>query len=274
MDFPFSCSKCHAPNAQPYNDEGLYIYQCACGEKNSHTIRKERFEILFDFGALAFLDGYYREAVANFAAAFERFLEFFVRTIWREQRLAPELAERTWKLMANQSERQLGAFTALYLTCFREPPDFLRPSALRVEFRNEVIHKGKIPSREETEQYAGVLYDFIRSQLIRLASVAPASVGMSMEEHAAAHSDWAKRNGYSFSCYCFDGLFGLSRFLPTALEMEEERGRAYPADRKHFIDSLSTKLDFSGTLAARRLFLEACFVRSAAGVSTSRNNPA
>ncbi|WP_163866106.1 hypothetical protein [Myxococcus eversor] len=261
LDFPFTCLKCNTGNPQPYVDDGKYSFQCTCGTKNAAVLRKEKFEVLFDFGALAFLDGYHREAVANFAAAFERFLEFFVRTIWSEKGLDDAAIERTWKLMASQSERQIGAFSAVYVSFFGESPDFLKNESLRVDFRNAVIHKGKIPTREEVEKYAANLFEIIKAQLMKLGAEAGRSLGRNASVLAREHGAWADKNGHEFCVYAFDGLLGVARFLPSSLETEREGERMGGNQRR--IEIYSTKLGFSASLAARRMFLEACFARPA-----------
>ncbi len=148
MKFPFSCNACFAKNPLEYRENNAYEYECSfCGQKNSATLRKKCFEILLNFGSLAFLDGYYREAVAKFATALERFLEFYVGTIRLKYGIDDGAFADTLKLMSKQSERQMGSFATLYLLKTRRPPSFLDPNRLQVKFRNDVIHTGKIPIR-------------------------------------------------------------------------------------------------------------------------------
>ena len=58
---------------------------------------------------------------------------------------------QTWKLIAKQSERQLGAFAMLWFIETGTFPGKL--SSKMVELRNKVIHQGKIPTYEECLQY-------------------------------------------------------------------------------------------------------------------------
>src|SRR5215204_7577291 len=158
MKFPFRCQACNALNPVEYRDDNHYRFNCdRCEQTNVATIRKERFEILFDFGSLAFLDGYYREAVANFAASLERFFEFWIRTIRNKRSVGDDSFEKTWKLMSKQSERQLGAFAVLYLFETGKFPDFLDSNRLMSRFRNDVIHTGKIPTRNDAVKYANLV---------------------------------------------------------------------------------------------------------------------
>ena len=77
MKFTFFCQSCAALNPVEYKADNHYKFECTrCGQTTEAIIRKENFELLFDFGSSAFLDGYYREAVENFATTLERFFEF------------------------------------------------------------------------------------------------------------------------------------------------------------------------------------------------------
>lgn len=258
MDFPFRCHGCGAENPQPYRDDNRYSWTCACGHKNAGALRNERFEILFDFGALAFLDGYYREAVANIATAFERLLEFFVRTAWSHAGIAPEQGTAAWKQLAKQSERQLGAFYATYLLARGASPEM--PGSKWIEFRNDVVHRGLIPDRERTAEYATVMYRVMKQHLVTLCELAPKAVIDRIEEPARQHGAWATENAYNFCFYCFDGLFGVYRFMPSALELEEDPVTVSGV-RKEVAEQLSTRLDFLDSLRARKMFLTLRFGR-------------
>jgi hypothetical protein len=54
---------------------------CPRGHSERWAIANPHFEVLFDMGALAILDGYYREAISAFAASVERFQEFYIRAV-------------------------------------------------------------------------------------------------------------------------------------------------------------------------------------------------
>ena len=63
--------------------------------------------------------------------------------------------------MSNQSERQMGAYIVAYSSLFGEEVPLMNDS--QRNFRNSVIHKGEIPTREKTIQYAGVILRLIDS---------------------------------------------------------------------------------------------------------------
>jgi hypothetical protein len=110
VEYPFFCPECLTINPVEYRDENFYRFECqGCGKKNPASIRREKFEALFDFGSMAFLDGYHREAVANFATSLERFFEFFTRTVCLKRGIQDEAFEATWKIMAKQQEQRVGS---------------------------------------------------------------------------------------------------------------------------------------------------------------------
>lgn len=133
-------------------EDGSY-YQCTCprGHSRNVILTTSKFEILFEFGAMALLDGYPREAVSSFAVALERFYEFWVKAHLLHGDVDPQQVDAAWNQVSAQSERQLGAYALLYLREYGTPAPLLPQS--ETEFRNKVIHKGYIPSRKEVEQY-------------------------------------------------------------------------------------------------------------------------
>ena len=58
-----------------------------------------------------------------------------------------------------QSERVQGAYTVLYTLEHKTPPPTLQESDTK--FRNKVIHRGKIPTRQESEDYGQKIIDAI-----------------------------------------------------------------------------------------------------------------
>jgi hypothetical protein len=133
-------------------DDGVYEIECTNGHRRSAILQHTKFELLFEFAAMALLDGYTREAVTSFAVSLERFYEYWIRATFFANGTKPEVTEETWKLIAASSERQLGAFCMLYLREHARAPAVLPNRS--VEFRNKVIHKGYIPSRSQVVEYA------------------------------------------------------------------------------------------------------------------------
>lgn len=173
MKYPIVCNIClnegmklsEALEMHAINDSGRYLITC----KNNHTsltiLQQEKFQILFAIGCYAINDGYYREAVSSFTSALERFYEFFIKAICISKNIDYEIIQKTWKNVSNQSERQLGAFIFLHLFVTEDKAKILDDK--NVSFRNSVIHKGKIPSKDEAIKYGQAILDLIRP-LIKL----------------------------------------------------------------------------------------------------------
>jgi len=121
--------------------------ECEAGHITHSVLQEQRFELLSEMAVTAIADGYFREAVGSFQASLERLYEFFLRVCWRRARLSQTETDRVWKLMAAQSERQFGAFSAEFFRETGRVPPTLRD--VSVKFRNDVIHKGAFPTREE-----------------------------------------------------------------------------------------------------------------------------
>lgn len=140
-------------------NDGVYSVQCPKGHHGKVVLNNLNFELLFDLGINAIGDGYYREAVASMTSALERFYEFFIKTIWCERGLSFDVIDKNWKTISSQSERQLGAYVMAYSSSFGENVPLMNNN--QTSFRNSVIHKGEIPTREKTVKYAGEILQLI-----------------------------------------------------------------------------------------------------------------
>lgn len=127
-------------------DEARYVFTCDAGHRSVHTLGNAKFEILFEMGFLAFSDGYTREAVATFAAAVEEFFRIFTNMVLAKHRFDrnPKWYELQpfWKLVS-RAEPQLGAFALAHMIERGAAPPY--PDNKSIEFRNSVIHRGRIP---------------------------------------------------------------------------------------------------------------------------------
>ena len=145
---------------QDFLDDYLYDFTCKNGHENHVALSNHKYELLFDSGICALDDGYYREAVADFAASLERFYEFCIRMILiSTTENGIENFNNLWKEMYRQSERQYGAFVALYTSFMGKAPETLK----NVDFRNNIIHKGEFPSKEKTLEYAKYVSERIKN---------------------------------------------------------------------------------------------------------------
>ena len=132
---------------------------CEKGHKWPLVITQHKHEILFEVAAHAIIDGYYREAVSSFAESLERYYEFFIKVI--SVVLPGDVFEKGWKQIYSQSERQLGAYIFTYISICHKLPETL-PQPLTT-LRNNVIHKGYIPSRAEAIKLGEVVAKIINN---------------------------------------------------------------------------------------------------------------
>lgn len=174
MKIPFRCIGCadEGVNAEAQvvkmipMESGLYEVKCNRGHSRLTVLQQMRFEILFEIGVAAIKDGYFREAVSSFAAALERFFEFYIEMVFRERKADSTLRASVWKMIAAQSERQLGAYLFLYALHENEKPVYL--SDKNIQFRNAVVHKGRFPTEQEAIDFGNVVMSIINPIVRRL----------------------------------------------------------------------------------------------------------
>lgn len=174
MKLPVTCAQCtqeDISNARiiatvEFKNDGRYEIVCPKGHSSIIFLQEQKFEILFDIGAYAISDGYYREAVSSFTSALERFYEFFIKVVCITKNIDRETIDEAWKGVSSQSERQLGAFIFIHLIETGRKPTLINNS--KIKFRNDVIHKGKIPSKEQALAYGQAVLNVVRPLLIKL----------------------------------------------------------------------------------------------------------
>ena len=220
MKLPIVCAQCmhdDLPNAArlagiEFRDDGLYEITCPKGHKAITLLQQQKFEILFDIGAYAITDGYYREAVSSFTSSIERFYEFFIKAALYNKKHAADVVSQAWKHVSNQSERHLGAFIFLYLSEFGHSPTLLSNS--NTQLRNEVIHKGKIPSRAEAMAYGQAVLDVVRPILVETQKALSEGVQQTILQHLMSARSKAE-----------EGLAVATMAIPTILSLSvSEKG--------------------------------------------------
>jgi hypothetical protein len=147
------------------------------------TLEATKYSILFDFGVIAIMDGYYREAISSIATSLERLYEFFIRVVCTKHAIPFESVDKNWKHVGNQSERQLGAFCFLYLLETGKPA--VLPKDDWVQFRNKVVHKGYLPTKEETLKYAEIIHDYMITLVILMNTTMRDAVSTTWVEERA-----------------------------------------------------------------------------------------
>lgn len=175
MKLQIHCITCAFENAGPrpsqdyevpIRDDGLYELFCKNGHPCSVILQAQLFEILFQVSAHAICDNYYREAISSANSALERFYELAIMIICDSNSIPRDLIEKGWKEIARQSERQLGAFIFNFLNALEIMPNLPSPSMVRL--RNDVIHKGKIPTDETATKFIQDVYEVIIGNLYLL----------------------------------------------------------------------------------------------------------
>jgi len=140
-------------------DSSVYPITCDLGHETIAVITNPKHETLFEIGLTAIHDGYYREAVSSFQASLERWWEFYIRVVTAKHRITQEVLIPAFKEISRQSERQYGAF--VFLRALEANTVLRRPTNNMVKFRNNVIHKGEIPTREKAEKFGREIWECI-----------------------------------------------------------------------------------------------------------------
>lgn len=138
------------------------------------SAENQKFDLLFESGISALLDSYNRESVTSAAASLERFYEFTIRIIIKNSSINDGLLENIWKYVSSQSERQLGAFIFLYTLKFETTPPLLNNKM--IQFRNNVIHKGYFPNKEESLIFLKMVSGIIQEVFQKLKEEMPDSI--------------------------------------------------------------------------------------------------
>lgn len=180
MKLIFPCSDCWIEYSEDnrtemvLNDGGVYDVYCSKGHSNTQFIKNEKYELLFDLGVMAIDNSFYRESVSSFAASLERFYEYCIKVMLIAKGRSINDINETWKSVSNMSERQIGAFYMLFLYTFDEVPLIFKNKM--ITFRNRVVHKGYIPTKNEVLKYANEVHTYITSYLILFNERIPSGI--------------------------------------------------------------------------------------------------
>lgn len=159
MKIPHFCSQClfgskaerkFVGDSVPLADRGIFWFKCERGHEEVTILQVPTFEVLFENGLYAITDDYYREAISSFVASLEKFYEYYIEVIFRKNNVGEDEIEE-FKSKNNRSEKKVGAFFSIYVNENNEIPKVL--SSKENEFRNEVIHNGKIPTKKQSIEW-------------------------------------------------------------------------------------------------------------------------
>ncbi|MCT6819459.1 MAG: hypothetical protein M3009_03170 [Bombella apis] len=135
-----------------FNDEGFFYFTCIHGHENLTILQNSKFEILSQMALYSLAKGFYRESIFSFSTCLERLFEYFIRFYAHKNSIDEKQIEKSWKNVRNQSERQIGAFVFMYLLQKKETPLLLDTNITKI--RNDAVHKGKFPTKEEAMVFA------------------------------------------------------------------------------------------------------------------------
>jgi hypothetical protein len=164
-------------------EDGLYTGKCPNGHDLLLATQTLPHEMLFDIALNAIVDRYHRDAVSSFAAAIERFFEYATRVIAKKRQVPAEKFTEAWKEVAQQSERQLGAYIFLWLVEFGSAPDLLSNSMTKL--RNAVVHKGRLPERSDAIAFGEAAYKVIQEGVRKLRATHLDDMNKTMVEYMA-----------------------------------------------------------------------------------------
>lgn len=155
------------------NDKGIYLMKCPNGHDFYCIPTFEDYELLFEAGAYSLESKNYVEAVNYFTNSLEKFRYFVILISDYNNGLLINEIEKKRRLI-KLSERKIGAFYQAYSYIFKKSPEVFNER--QVKFRNEVIHEGKIPSKDETKAYGVAVMDYIKAIQVELRASLPADI--------------------------------------------------------------------------------------------------
>lgn len=188
MKLEFHCWKCAegTPGRRvtaPFDEDSLYRFQCAQGHVHEIVLAQMRFEVLAETAMQALVDGYYRDAIASFATSLERVYQFYCEVVSCNKGVDAARFAATWKSVAMQSERQLGMFIGLFQAENGIAPTLLAQK--HVTLRNNVIHRGLLPTEDEAIEYSQAVVDLVQPLLNAMMPRYTTDIEAVIDHHAA-----------------------------------------------------------------------------------------
>jgi hypothetical protein len=158
------------------DDSGWFEFTCHQGHTQLIALHNLKFDLLYENGAYALLDGYPREAVATFASALERYYEFHLLVLAAYRGITRTTFDAAWKVIGNRSERQIGAYVVGHALEFGEAPPTLAAKQKLEKLRNDVVHNGMLPTEAQAIEFGDEVLRIIRTGIATLRTL---EVGMS-----------------------------------------------------------------------------------------------
>ena len=170
------------------SDDGRYEVRCRKDHVSTVTLDNVKFELLFEMGLNAIIDGYPHEAVSSFTSALERFYEFYWHVVMRHFDIPKDQVDAAWKPLSKFSERQVGAYSTTVNLLTKKSPELLNPNK-EIPFRNRVTHNGYVPTEEEAISFGDVVMRLINEDLAELRSIADKALNSIYKEFSPRDYD-------------------------------------------------------------------------------------
>lgn len=142
-----------------FRDDGIYACVWPEGHKTITVCSTDHSEMLIEHAVYAFMDRDFRGVINYGASGVDAYLNSHIEILLLAAGKSLEEVASVVKLIDRQENRRWGAFWTL--ECQFGPgklPELPRKS---VEFRNDVVHKGIVPSEEQALDYLKAVCDFV-----------------------------------------------------------------------------------------------------------------
>lgn len=155
-----------------FNDENYG--RGICTNDSEHQLwlflANPRYEIFIREGIDAYIDGYYLESFMKLYQALENFRRLFVEaSLFNKENRFSDILQLSHGSLRN-STFLYGAYKFAYFEFFREIPDTknstnnlqINSRNSIVEYRNDVVHNGKYPTKADIEQIGQIIIHYIQ----------------------------------------------------------------------------------------------------------------
>ncbi len=145
------------------NSHETFTFECPKGHYSTYEITSPQYEILYSIACFAIIDGYYRESIASFNACLEMFYDFTIRVILDNKKINTKDINDLFNNI-KLSERRFGAFASIWLLTENQPYTNIKSNYRddMTKLRNNVIHNGTIPTKEETLKFGDYVCNIIK----------------------------------------------------------------------------------------------------------------
>lgn len=199
-------------------DNQIYRFTCSDGHKNIVGHLESRYVVMFEVAVHAMIDGYYREAVSSFMSSLEVFYLFYIKTILEKNNIPVQEVKVYINTVENRSEVLNGAFKSVYiLETKKASPNFPQK---KVTLRNNIIHKGLIPSELQALKFGDAVMNVIHEVIGSMSDDCWNTAIKLVNDHV---HDFPNEIGLDVkkSTQSFQNIVGLKTNLQTVMPLRE-----------------------------------------------------